>query len=64
MDVWVHLKKDEIALHTDVAYVAFKTNKVSHREYTTLTGEEFLSGSVMCIEVTDRHTPEPFGQCV
>lgn len=60
----MHFKKDEVALHTDVASDAFKTNELSHREYTTVSGGEFLSGSVMCIEVTDRHTPEPFGQCV
>lgn len=52
----MHFQKDEVALHTDVAPDAFQTNELSHREYTTLSGGELLSGSVMCTEVTDRHT--------
>lgn len=58
MDAQVHFKKDEFALNTDVASDAFKTNKLCHKEYTTLRGESFLSGSVMCIEFTDKYTLE------
>lgn len=60
IDAQVCSQRDEVALHTDVASYAFKTNKLSHKEDTTLRAENFLSGSVM--EVVD--AAEPIGQFV